>query len=141
MKAGRPQALYHRNVNVQLGGIIKDRCQEDSHIHHSAEKLINFLCKTLYILPSLSVLSVNQEHNPIFDCQNDPNFSICSFNIHRLLFVYSPSHIPRTQDLSLGRSLAAVQLENVGLRAILTTLYVFSPGASKPGDKPRLSNV
>lgn len=38
MKAGKAKALYHHKVNVQLGGIIKDQWEEDSHIHHSSEK-------------------------------------------------------------------------------------------------------
>lgn len=33
------------------------------------------------------------------------------------------------------------QLEKDGLRGILATLYVFNPGASKPGDNPALSKV
>lgn len=69
------------------------------------------------------------------------NLPIWSLNIHNLLFVYSPLHIPRTHHLSFGHDTAAVQLGKVGLRAILTTLYVFSPGASNPGDKPRLSKM
>lgn len=65
------------------------------------------------------------------------HFSLLIF----LMSIYIPLHIPRTQRLSLGHDTVAIQLEKDGLRGILTTLYVFSPGASKPGDKPCLLNT
>lgn len=41
IKAGKTQALYHHNVNIQEGGLIKDQSKKDSHIHHSIEKFIH----------------------------------------------------------------------------------------------------
>lgn len=75
MKSEKTHVPYHHNVDVQLGGVMKDLCEEDGHIHQHEEKLIYSLCKMLYscvnVTPSLSVLSVNQCH-----FQNDLDFSI-----------------------------------------------------------------
>lgn len=77
----------------------------------------------------------------IRDNENDPVFSTSSSKIHSLLFCLQLFIEIKETPFVFGLCTAADQLEKVGLRAILTTLYVFSPGASNPGDKPRLLNV
>lgn len=39
----KAQAPYHHNVNAKLRGVIRDQCEEDIQINHSAEELIRFL--------------------------------------------------------------------------------------------------
>lgn len=100
------------------GSVIKDQCEKDTYIIQQRY--------------SFSVQDIIKD--TVFDHSNDPP-------LFHLVFQQLSFCSPRTHPLSVGCSTAAVQLENDGLRAILMTLYVFSPGASKPGDKPRLSNV
>lgn len=41
MEVGQTQSLNHHNVNVQFGDVMKDQCEEKSHMHHSEEEFIH----------------------------------------------------------------------------------------------------
>lgn len=115
------------SVAGKTGSIMSSAGRDSGHVNHHFSVQHKCIC----------ILPVSPDHNPDL---TEPDLTEPSVPVGRCIstgFVLWTIFRSRYPAFVCGTA----QLEKDGRRAILTTLYVFSPGASKPGDMPLLSKV